>query len=101
MSSEVPKFLRGGVWAKFVLQLLFPPPTENLVETGSQTMKKRERQASAASYYTSLKTGFFDCCYLVFFDSVLSLHSDLLLRVSQYNFQILFPSKWDSVEITR
>ena len=37
----------------------------------SRQMGKRERQASAASCYTSLKTGFFDCCYLVLFDSVL------------------------------
>ena len=72
MSSEVPKFLRSGVWAKFVLQFLFPPSTEKISSRPlPRQMGKRERQASAASCYTSLKTGFFDCCYLVLFDSVL------------------------------
>ena len=37
MSSDVLKFLRSGVWAKFVLQFLFPPPTKFLVETAFQT----------------------------------------------------------------
>ena len=41
MSSDVLKFLRSGVWAKFVLQFLFPPPTENLVETALQTNGKK------------------------------------------------------------
>ena len=41
MSSEVLKFLRSGAWAKFVLLFLFPPSTENLVETALQTNGKK------------------------------------------------------------
>ena len=56
--------------------------------------EKRGRQALAASCYTSLKTGFFDCCYLVLFDSaLLPTQPFCSLRVSQYNFQIFFPFK--------
>ena len=54
MSSEVLKFLRSGVWAKFVLQFLFPPPTENLVETAPQTNgKKGEVSFGCLSLYKS------------------------------------------------
>ena len=54
MSSDVLKFLRSGVWAKFVLQFLFPPPTENLVETALQTNgKKGEVSFGCLSLYKS------------------------------------------------
>ena len=55
---------------------------------------KKRRQAFALSCYTSLKTGFFDCCYLVLFDSALLPTQPFCSpRVSQYNFQIFFPFK--------
>ena len=55
--------------------------------------EKRGRQASASSCYTSLKTGFFDCCYLVLFDSVLLPTQPFCsLRVSQCKFFFLYSS---------
>merc|ERR1712026_549459 len=94
MSSEVPKFLRSGVWAKFASTTLVSnvhrkPCRDWFLDNG-----KKGRQASATSCYTSLKTGFFDCCYLVLLDSALLPTQPFCSpRVSQYNFQIFFPFK--------
>ena len=102
MSSEVLKFLRSGAWAKFVLQFLFPPSTELLVETTLQTNGKKGEVGFGRLLLHKSENRFLRRLLPCLVRLGSSPHSGLLLfEYLSTIFKYSFPSKFDSVEITR
>ena len=102
MSSDVLKFLRSGVWAKFVLQFLFPPSTEKTRRDRSPDKWEKGRGKLRLPLAVQVLKPVSPMVATLSRSTRFYSHSGLLLfEYLSTIFKYSVPSKFDSVEITR